>query len=91
VKADAYRYASKGDYSPEIDMLYKIDRFGLEAITGRRLFYFGELQRLIVAENIVTAYKSRPKDNWADWANDNPRMEKILIEAELLCLQQTPS
>mgnify|MGYP003464051790 CR=1 FL=1 len=67
-------------------MLAKIDRFGLEAITGRRKFYHGELSRLIIAENIVMAYNSRKQsNNWAKWASDNPEAEKLLIEAELLC------
>lgn len=64
-------------------MLAKIDRFGLEAITGRRQFYYGELRRLILAENIVTAYQTRKRsENWAAWAENNPVMAKILAEAE---------
>lgn len=85
--ADAYRYASEGHYSPEIDMLAKIDRFGVEAITGRRKLYFGELRRMILAENIVAAYRARAKsENWAAWANANTVMADVLVEAEKLCL-----
>lgn len=86
MKADAYRYASEGTYSREIDTLQKIDRFGIEAITGRRQFYYGELRRLIIAENISLAYRSRSaSQNWGEWARKYPDLEKILIEAELLC------
>lgn len=64
-------------------MLAKIDRFGLEAITGRRQFYFGELRRLIIAENIVNAYRGRSRaDSWAAWANENPGMAELLAEVE---------
>ena len=66
-------------------MLAKIDRFGLEAITGRRKFYHGELSRLIVAENIVMAYHARARsDNWAAWVAENPIMAELLAEAERL-------
>jgi hypothetical protein len=79
-------YASEGQYSQEIDTLSKIDRFGIEAITGRRQFYFGELRRMIYAENIVTAYRSRAQSqNWASWVNSNPVMADMLAEAEKLC------
>lgn len=89
VKTDAYNYASKGLYSKEYDTLQKIERFGIEAITGRRQFYYYELRQMIVAENIVLSYQSRSlSDNWASWAQKHPEMEKILIEAELLCQNQ---
>ena len=70
-----------------------IDRFGLEAVTGRRQFYFGELRRLICAENIVTAYKdlTRAANNWAAWAGSNPELAEILKEAMELCQQPNPS
>ena len=68
-----------------MDMLHKIDRWGLEAITGRRQFYFGELRGLIAAENIVTAYKSRAHaTDWAAWVRDNPLLAELLIDAEMI-------
>lgn len=90
IKANAYLYASEGQYSREIDTLTKIDRFGIEAITGRRQFYHGELRRLVISENIVNAYRSRQASdgNWAAWANQNERMAAILAEAEKLGLNQ---
>lgn len=69
-------------------MLTKIERFGIEAITGRKVFYYGELRRMIIAENIVTAYRSRPKDNWGEWAEKNPELAKILKDAEILAGEQ---
>jgi hypothetical protein len=69
-----------------------IERFGLEAMTGRRQFYFGELRRLIHAENIQFAFQSRARHgNWVTWEKENPELRKMLIEAELLCQQPNPS
>jgi hypothetical protein len=66
-----------------LDVLAKIDRFGVKAILGRDSFYFGELRRLIFAENIYKAYHARiSSDNWAAWAEKNPVMAKILFELE---------
>lgn len=86
MKSSAYLYAAEGFYSQEIDTLAKIDRFGLEAITGRRQFYFGELRRLTIAENIVRFYQSRAaSSNWAEWTNSHPAQANMLFEAEKLC------
>ena len=84
--ADAYLCASEGRPSPEIDKLARIDRFGLEAITGRRVFFYGELRRLILAENIVLAYRQRAQAlNWVTWATDHPGLAELLAEADQLC------
>jgi hypothetical protein len=76
---------SEGLYSREVDKLQKINRFGLEAVTGRRVFYLHELHRLITADNIVNAYRSRRQSkNWAEWTESNPRLAAIVAEAEKL-------
>lgn len=78
-------YASASRYSPEIVKLIKIDRFGLEAITGRKVFYVSEYRRLIVAENIVAAFRMREKaKNWVDWMKENKELAGLLHEAENL-------
>lgn len=67
-------------------MLRKIERFGIEAITGRRQFYFGELNRMLYADNIANAFKARSRsDNWTEWTRNNPVFANALMEAELLC------
>ena len=69
-------------HSREIEKLHRIERFGLEAITGRRTFLFGEYCRMIAAENIITAYESSKRSvNWAEWTESNPRLAEILAEA----------
>lgn len=84
--ADAYAFAEDGHHSKEIDLLAKIDRFGIEAVLGRKTFYFGELRALIFAENIANAYRARANaKNWAEWAAQNKVMSQVLIEAEQLC------
>ncbi len=87
MKADAYAAAERGlRVSKELDLLAKIDRFGAKAILGRDTFYYGELQNLIIAENIFLAYHSRKKsENWVAWAEDNPAIATLLFEAEQLC------
>lgn len=80
---DAYLYASEGQHSKEIETLRRIDRFGLEAVTGKRVFMFGDFIRLRVAENIVNAYTSRKQsNNWAEWVESNPRAAQILADVE---------
>ena len=74
-------------YSRELDLLRKIDRFGVRAILGRDTLYYGELRRMILAENIYNAYFSRKNSEktgggWAAWSEKNPVMAKILFELE---------
>lgn len=82
---DALHHASEGHYSPEITMLENIKQFGLEAMTGRRQFYFGEFRRMITASNIVTAYQTRKQSlNWDSFRQGNPRLADLLKQAEML-------
>lgn len=70
-------------YSKELDLLAKIDRFGVRAVMGRNTLYYGETRRMILAENIYNAYHARRRsENWAEWAEKNPAMAKILFELE---------
>lgn len=79
-------HASEGRYSYEIDVLGKIDRFGVEAVTGRRVLSFGEIRRMIIAENIVAAYRSSlQNNNWAEWTEKNPTAAALLVESMKLC------
>ena len=58
----------------------------MEAVTGRRVFYYGELRQMIYAENLITAYNARGNsDKWAEWAESNPDAVAMLVEAEKLC------
>ena len=84
--ADAYRHASDSQFmSKEINLLRQIDRFGVEAILGRKQLYARELRLMTIAENIVLGYEAREKsDNWAAWAHDNERLSELLIEAQKL-------
>lgn len=83
--ADALQNAKDGQYSKELDTLSLIDRFGIKAILGRDVFYFGELQKMLAAENIHYAYHTRKRaKSWAEFANDHPKLNKILNRAETL-------
>jgi len=40
---------------------------------------------MIAAENVARSYFSRKaSQNWGKWAQDNPQMDKLLIEVEIL-------
>lgn len=82
---DAYQFAEVGHYSKEMEKLSRIDRFGIEAVTGRKVFLFGEFIRLRMAENVVNAYNSRKNaGNWAEWVTSNPRAAELLADIEQL-------
>lgn len=86
MKADAYLHASEGRYSLEIDKLTKIDRFGMEAVTGRRQLYFAEARQLVYAENIVNAYLARAQfEGWAQFEKASPVQAEILKDVEISC------
>lgn len=88
MKALAYAYASERKYSPEIEKLRRIERFGLEAVTGRRVFYHAEYRHLITAENIVYAYETRKRAaNWVAWTVSNPKLAELLAEIEVHATQ----
>lgn len=85
MKSDAYAYASEGQFSYEMEHLIRINRFGLEAITGRRTILFSEYIRMITAENIVKAFTERMNaESWVTWQKDHPNASKLLTEAEQL-------
>ena len=81
---DAFRYAETGKNPPrEIADVSYIDRFGVMAVYGRPVLSCNEIQRMILAENIVSAYRGRKNsDNWAKWASDNPADARLLSEVE---------
>lgn len=80
---EAYNFASEAKFSPTLNMLSLIERFGLEAITGQKVFLNKELRALMTAENIVTAFRSRAaSSNWVAWAESNPRLAHRLLEIE---------
>lgn len=57
----------------------------MEAITGRRVFYAGEYRRMIVAENIVIAFRERAStNNVVEWMRENRELADLLFEAEQL-------
>jgi len=86
---EALKYASLGHYSPEITMLKNIKEFGLEAMTGRRQFYFGEFRRMITAQNVATAYQVRKQSlNWDAFRTENPHLADLLKQAEVLAAEE---
>lgn len=80
--AAAYRHADGGKYSSQIRLLQYIDRFGVEAVMGRKQLYAGEMRRMIHAENIVNAYRQRNQMEAAEFVKENPDMSRMLLEAQ---------
>ena len=53
------------------------------AVYGRAVLSHGEIQRMIIAENIVQSFRARKNsENWAAWANNNPASARLLTEIE---------
>lgn len=82
--AEALESARDDRHPPkELLLLQRIDRFGVEAVLGRRTLYHGEMNAMIAAENVYQAYKSRAQsDNWAEWAKKNEAAARLLQEVE---------
>lgn len=70
----------------ELLLLGYIDRFGVEAVMGRRELSAGEIRRMFTTENIVNAYLSRKAamegGNVAEWATKNPFYVDVLADVE---------
>lgn len=82
LKAAAYRYADGGGPMPrELVYLSYYDRFGAANVLGRPLSY-GEIQRIVTAEGIVSAYRERKaSESWAVWAQKNKQRARLLEQA----------
>ena len=78
--ARAYAYADGDGPEPrELDALRAIRAFGAEAVWGRPIGV-GEIKRMVLADNIVQAYRGRlaHADGWAAWASENPEANSLL-------------
>jgi len=84
VTAAAFAHADGGHSSPEIRLLQYIDRFGVEAVMGRKILYAHEMRRMIHAENVSRAYHARNRSDAAEWVKENPEMNKLLYDAQML-------
>ena len=83
--AAAYGYASDGNSSPEMEMLHRIDRFGVHAVMGRPVLYEREIRAMTAANNVVAAYRDRAKaTSWEAWLKENPELGDLLFRAQRL-------
>ena len=69
----------------ELKLLDYIDRFGVRAVMGRDTLGAGEMQAMVMADNVRRAWLSRAgyrdqngAENWAEWAAINPEMSMVL-------------
>lgn len=86
----AYLYATgEGEQPRELKDLYLIDRFGVKAVMNRDYLGRKEINRMLLAENIVDGYKQMNKsDNWSQWANDNKELYELLEKARKLAKEK---
>ena len=62
-----------------------IDKYGVEAITGKRILRPGLLRRIRHVRTIINAFELRKKaESWSAWGSENPELADILVEAERL-------
>lgn len=80
--ARAYAYASGDGPEPvELGALRFVGRLGGPTAWGRPMSV-GEMQKLLAAEEIVAAFRSREKANtWATWAQEHPQSNAMLSRA----------
>jgi len=71
-----------------LKLLDAIDRFGVQAVTGRPTLGAGEMQSMIMADNVRRAWLSRNAyrdsdgmPNWAKWAEAYPDLSEVLVFA----------
>lgn len=79
--AEAYAYAEgNGELPKELKLAQYIDRFGVEAVTGKKVLGARDIYRITVAENVVRAYADVKKaSSYPAWANEHPEMAKLLL------------
>lgn len=84
--AAALRWLEGDGLKPDVlSLLDYIDRFGVRAVMGKDTLGAGEMQAMIMADNVRRAWLSRnayrDKDgapNWAQWAEAYPDLSEIL-------------
>jgi hypothetical protein len=82
--AEALAYAQgDGPQPDELRLANAITRFGVEAVTGKRILRPGLLRRITMAENVVAAFEIRAKaENWAAFGNQYPDLAELLFRAQ---------
>ncbi len=69
----------------ELILLDFIDRFGVMAVLGRSVLFYGEVYRMRTAELIVNGYRLRARaESWAKFAAEHPAENSLLMDAEKL-------
>ena len=65
-----------------------MDHFGAAAVFGNRQLYMDEMIGMITAKRVVGAYAARAKaKDRFKWSQDNPDLQAIIDEAEILRIE----
>jgi hypothetical protein len=84
VRARAYAYANGDAPNPPAgyQLITPIERYGVEAVTGCKTIAVRLYRDMLMAHNIIEAYKQRQAaESWAEWTFDNPDSSEMLEEA----------
>ena len=80
--ASAYANAEGGHYSKELEDLYLIERFGVQAIKNRQYLGKKELKDMLLAEGVKNSYLEKENsDNVVEWIETNPERADLVHAA----------
>lgn len=86
--SSAYKYAEGGPVTDELVLSWAVEKYGTQAVYGRALS-FHEMRMIDLASNVLAAYKERARsDNWAIWADANPKKAELLARAGKLAEEE---
>jgi hypothetical protein len=80
--------SGEGAVPLELEMSWRIEDIGAEAVLGREVDV-RLIRRITIARKVYNAYNSRSNyrdennaPNWAEWASNNPDLNRLLMMAE---------
>jgi len=64
-------------------LMSAIEQFGVRAVLGREVVFYGETRQMMLVTNIINAWQARKRSgNFATWADANPHAHDLLAWAE---------
>jgi hypothetical protein len=82
-RPDPQKVALLADVNKNLSRLNAIDRFGVQAVTGRLTLGAKEIRLMAIAENVVEAYKDRDRaPDLGEWVSQNLDRSNMLLAAQ---------
>lgn len=86
--ARVYAYCEGAGPRPsELELLWSIERFGVEAVMGRAYLERVEIEGMTLAESVHRAFKSRAGTDFGEWVEKHPS-EAALLDAAWAALHE---